>query len=112
MVDVMMRPGNVHFESCNCLKDCNFVQLNQVNINERFEVGNDSDFVHRSSASIYYGDDEFVAYRRLESYGNVELLSNIGGLLGLFLGMSVLSIIETVYFFTLRFIDDLWQKPQ
>lgn len=61
-----------------------------------------------ASASIYFDDDEYIAYKRFASFGTVSFLSNIGGLLGLFLGVSVLSIVEFLYFFTLRFIDNLW----
>lgn len=64
------------------------------------------------SLSVYFGSDGFVAYKRFESYGAVGLLSKIGGLLGLFFGLSMLSIIETVYFFTLRFLVDFWSKKK
>jgi hypothetical protein len=63
-----------------------------------------------AAVQVYFDDVEYIAYRRYASFGTVTLLSNIGGLLGLFLGVSVLSVIETIYFFTLRFIDDLWYK--
>lgn len=62
------------------------------------------------SASIYFADDEFIAYRRFESYGSVSLLSKIGGMLGLFLGISVLSVVEVFYFLTLRLFNDMWSK--
>ena len=51
-----------------------------------------------------------MAYKRCASHGIVRIVSNIGGVLGFFLGISLLSIIETIYFFTLRFINDLWIK--
>lgn len=61
-----------------------------------------------SFVSIYFGSEEYSGYKRYASYGTVSLLSNIGGLLGLFLGISFLSVVETIYFFTLRFFNDLW----
>ena len=39
---------------------------------------------------------------RGELYSFVELFSNIGGLLGLCMGFSALSLVEFAYFFTLR----------
>ena len=67
---------------------------------------------NHATATFYFGDDEFVAYKRYDTHGRVGLLSNIGGLLGLFLGISLLSIVETIYFFTLRFFNDfLIQTP-
>jgi acid-sensing ion channel, other len=77
---------------------------------ERITVENSSDFVYAASGLVYFDKDEYVAYKRYPSHGTVSLLSNIGGVLGLFLGISVLSIVEMIYFFTLRFIANLWIK--
>ena len=62
-----------------------------------------------AAATFYFGNDDFVAYKRYETHGRVGFLSNVGGLLGLFMGISLLSIVETIYFFTLRFINDLYE---
>lgn len=101
--------ANVEHEntkSCECLPDCNFIFYYYENVHERFKVENQSQLEEHSAAAIRYEDYEFVAYKRYESYASAGLLSNIGGLLGLFLGVSVLSIIETIYFFTLRLLSD------
>lgn len=48
-------------------------------------------------------DGRFVTkLKRIELYTYTDFLAICGGLLGLFLGISALSIIEMVYFFTLR----------
>jgi hypothetical protein len=47
--------------------------------------------------------DEFVGLERSELFGIVDFIGNCGGLLGLFMGVSVLSIIEFIYYFTIRF---------
>lgn len=36
--------------------------------------------------------------------------ANTGGLLGLFMGFSLLSVIEIVYYFTLRLWSRIWKK--
>lgn len=100
------------YKSCKCLPECNIISYYYENFHERFKVENQSMFDEHSAALIRFDDDEFVAYKRYESFGSVELLSNIGGLLGLFLGVSVLSIIETIYFFTLRLFNDIWCKKK
>lgn len=98
-------------DKSSCLPECNSIDYNFEVMVERMKPKvNDSLLNIRYSASIYFGSDEFVAYKRFESYGTVGLLSNIGGLLGMFLGLSALSVVETVYFFTLRFFNDLWCK--
>lgn len=45
---------------------------------------------------------QFLASERNELYGYVDFFSNTGGLLGLFIGVSVTSLIEILYFLTLR----------
>lgn len=40
--------------------------------------------------------------KRSELFGFTGFMANCGGLLGLFMGISVLSIIEIIYHFTLR----------
>ncbi|XP_069695430.1 pickpocket protein 28-like isoform X2 [Periplaneta americana] len=52
--------------------------------------------------SIYFKDKQFITSQRSELYGTTDFLANCGGLLGLFLGFSILSLVELVYFFTLR----------
>lgn len=43
---------------------------------------------------VYYGDLGYEEYNEVETMTWVDLISNIGGTLGLFLGMSFLSFVE------------------
>lgn len=52
--------------------------------------------------SIFFKEHQFITSKRSELYGLTDFMSNCGGLLGLFMGVSVLSIIEVIYYFTLR----------
>lgn len=107
----MVRSDSKTLKSCNCLSECNDIKYKFSVVRNDFVDDNITEDLYSASASIYFGDDEFIAYKRFESYGTVRLLSNIGGYLGLFLGISVLSVVEFIYFFTLRFVDDLWHNP-
>lgn len=40
----------------------------------------------------------FIAQQRAELYGMIDFIANMGGLLGLFTGVSIISFIEIVYF--------------
>jgi amiloride-sensitive sodium channel len=51
---------------------------------------------------VYYKTLHFMRHERGELYGLVDFFSNIGGLMGLCMGFSALSLVEVVYFFTLR----------
>lgn len=52
--------------------------------------------------SIFFKEHQFITSKRSELYGQTDFLANCGGLLGLFMGVSCLSIIEVIYYFTLR----------
>lgn len=46
--------------------------------------------------SIFYGDLGYEQYDEVEDMSWLDLISNIGGTLGLFIGMSFLSFVEIV----------------
>lgn len=45
-------------------------------------------------------------YRRQALRTNLDVIVSIGGILGLFLGASLLSAIEFIYYFTIRAINN------
>lgn len=51
---------------------------------------------------ISFKDNQVFASRRSELYGKTDFLANCGGLLGLFMGVSLLSVVEAIYYCTLR----------
>lgn len=55
-----------------------------------------------SSVMIYFDTHLIGMLKRVEHYTLTDFLAACGGLLGLCLGISALSIIEFLYFFTLR----------
>uniref|UniRef100_A0A1I8P290 Pickpocket protein 28-like n=1 Tax=Stomoxys calcitrans TaxID=35570 RepID=A0A1I8P290_STOCA len=103
-------------DNCNCLPACtsleyeteiteaNFDFVNILRDNDLYE--DETVWAKFSILSIYFKDSEFITSRRSELYGVTELLANFGGVVGLFMGISILSVVEIVYHFTLR----LWQK--
>lgn len=102
------------YRDCDCLPECNHIKYTVLNSASKLSPShlrtynnNNGTYSLEADVSILFSDDEYVAYRRFASYDTVSLLSDIGGYLGLFLGISFLSVIETVYFFTLRFINNI-----
>jgi Amiloride-sensitive sodium channel len=59
---------------------------------------------------IKWNVDEVYPNVRSVQFTVKDSLCNIGGLLGLFAGMSFLSLVEVVYFFTLRLISDFFKN--
>lgn len=57
---------------------------------------------HVSKLTVYFKSEYFISLQRSELYGPFDLLANFGGLLGLFNGFSLLSLVEIVYYLTLR----------
>lgn len=60
-----------------------------------------------SRLSIFFKEKQFITSRRSELYGPTDFLANCGGLLGLFMGVSILSIVEMIYYCTLRLCCNL-----
>lgn len=52
--------------------------------------------------SIFFRNQQFETEQRVESLTFPDFLALCGGLLGLFMGVSALSVVELIYFFTLR----------
>lgn len=68
-----------------------------------------SSFVHfeyrfniQNVLKLLFKKDNFIMINRSETNTMSEFISSCGGLLGLFMGVSVLSIVELIYFLTLR----------
>lgn len=55
-----------------------------------------------TQVSIFFKDTFVEAEKRVETYTYTDFLALCGGLLGLFLGISLLSLVEIIYFATLR----------
>ena len=63
-----------------------------------------------ASLSLFFKEDQFWTSKRSELYNIVEVIANIGGILGLFMGVSILSVVELVYFIILHFVQKI--KPK
>lgn len=51
---------------------------------------------------IFFKENEFITLTRSELYGPIDFVASCGGLLGLCIGASFLSIFELLYFCSLR----------
>ena len=52
--------------------------------------------------NIFFGEDKILKYVSRNRMSNLDFLSQIGGSLGLSMGVSIISVIEIIYWFTLR----------
>lgn len=97
---------------CDCLPACTSLtynaEMSQADFNwpavfQAFR-SNVSEFpgVQITRLTIFFKEMQFITSTRNELYGLTDFLANCGGLLGLFIGFSFLSAVETLYFLTFR----------
>uniref|UniRef100_A0A182HXE9 Uncharacterized protein n=1 Tax=Anopheles arabiensis TaxID=7173 RepID=A0A182HXE9_ANOAR len=114
-IDDPQRPVNEKItamvDRCNCLPACSSisydVETTQTTLDlEKFlRVNHEydrSDKFFITTIAIYFKESYFITSKRSELYGWVDFLANCGGLLGLFMGVSILSLLEICYFITIR----------
>jgi len=82
---------------CGCMDQCNSVDYNIEIIDTK--IVDDNEII---VMSFRFKDNEFIPLIRQQQFKLVDFLSLCGGLMGLFAGVSALSIIELLYFLTLR----------
>ncbi|XP_055591069.1 pickpocket protein 28-like [Uranotaenia lowii] len=102
---------------CNCLPACTSIQysveITQTDLDlqswmESYEPGSTGNpGISLANVKVYFKEAQFITSKRSELYGVIDFLANCGGLLGLCLGVSVLSLVEIVYFCTARPIMQL-----
>ncbi|XP_073819625.1 pickpocket protein 28-like [Musca autumnalis] len=106
--------GSSDKDPCNCMPSCTSldydVEISQSEFNEEqifaaFKI-KDAVGAKWSRLTVHFKDNEFITSKRSELYGFTDFLANCGGVLGLFMGISILSFIEWLYHFTLR----LWSN--
>ncbi|XP_062698800.1 pickpocket protein 28-like [Aedes albopictus] len=116
-------------KKCNCLPSCTSYQFDFEILQHSFNSSGNIDGVqayvqhlrqqleqfqsffissttlsrdYLGTLSVFFKEPHFIAKARSEQYELTDLIANCGGLLGLFTGTSLLSLIEIVYFCSLR----------
>ncbi|XP_076678005.1 pickpocket protein 28 [Andrena cerasifolii] len=99
--------------SCNCYPGCFEINYNveisqsklvpNFNIAENYVKTSKKYFTENMAVvHLFFVDSQFTKYMKNELFGFTEFLSSTGGLLGLFMGFSFLSLVEIIYFLILR----------
>lgn len=91
---------------CDCLPSCSSISYN-IETSEMEPLytssfPNNIKDIHKTKLKFHFKENNFFSWKRYESYGTSDFLASIGGILGLFLGISIMSITEIIYFFTVR----------
>ncbi|KAL1396786.1 hypothetical protein pipiens_010269 [Culex pipiens pipiens] len=98
--------------NCNCLPGCTSMQYDAEITTTDFEWMNwvrsmklstkMIEGMQISYLGIYYKEPQFMTSKRSELYGMTDFLANCGGIMGLCMGISLLSLVELVYFCSVR----------
>lgn len=91
---------NMQRVHCNCLPNCRTIDYD-VDYQMVYESGQNTTF-SLSQMMLSFKGTEFDSQKRMSRTGTLDFLSYTAGLLGLYMGMSLLSIVEFFYFFTVR----------
>lgn len=59
---------------------------------------------------VQFAKPEFLAMRMSAQFSLTDFISQCGGLLGLFMGVSILSIVEVIYYFTIKLMYRVKEK--
>jgi len=89
--------------NCSCLPLCDSVSFN-VKYNIMYETKGKETIIN-----VRMNMDDVILFRRYQQFTFSDVVSYVGGLLGLFAGISMLSIVEFFYFFTIRVGVNLWR---
>ncbi|KAJ6645324.1 F-box-like/WD repeat-containing protein ebi [Pseudolycoriella hygida] len=96
----------LHVRNCNCLPDCtsiNYnVEISQAASEDYYKYIITEKPLAYTQMYLTFKENKFLSLNRMETSTMSHFFSEIGGLLGLFMGLSMISIIEFVYFCTLR----------
>ncbi|KAG5668707.1 hypothetical protein PVAND_016636 [Polypedilum vanderplanki] len=86
--------------NCTCLPECNSITYQTT-----FYPADNSDD-KEIVITVQLNTDDLVLYRKVQQFTFSDAVSYVGGLLGLFAGISLLSIVEIFYFLILRACHD------
>lgn len=98
------------FDSCNCFSPCSSIDYETEIYSIKLSQNYSDDIEKNVQINFRFKDNEFFSTRRYLQFTFEDFISYVGGLLGLFAGISVLSIFEIVFFFVVRPLSNIFIK--
>ena len=65
---------------------------------------------HTSEVFFYFKENDIFTFIRKRQFTTIDFISSCGGILGLFAGISILSIVELFYYFSIRIAVNAWTE--
>lgn len=88
---------------CNCLPSCDSVKYNIEVIPKKLSNVSSNEIVIR----FKFKDSEYTPLRRYQQFTFIDFVSQSGGILGLFAGVSLLTVVELFYLLFIRGISNV-----
>lgn len=113
---LQVEPKYLKNRVCNCLPLCTDLNYKvsssqahwspksglSLSLNDNETFSNITNNIAKVRA--YFFSSDFIGSERNELFGPIDFLANFGGLLGLFTGFSILSLMEIIYFLSVRLL--------
>lgn len=92
---------------CSCLPECSRIDYGTElqPIYQEKEI--DANFV---LIDVHFADETTLKYRTDVTFSEMDLIVGFGGIVSLFLGSSIMSLVEVIYFSTIALIKKYLQK--
>jgi acid-sensing ion channel, other len=99
--------------NCKCLDACDSIKYDVEIIANTVKEYNETLEIKQVDIGVRlnfkFKDVDIVPLRRYLPFTFTDFLAQSGGMLGLFAGISVLSLVELMYFMTIRWMVNLWR---
>ncbi|XP_053692037.1 sodium channel protein Nach-like [Sabethes cyaneus] len=108
------------FPVCRCLPNCASVQypaemssrlLNRTYSDKAQDFYTDIKIKDLSALHVYYSDLVSTRFLKKVNQNWLDVLASFGGILSLFLGFSIITGFEVIYFFSIRVLFDVFSRP-
>lgn len=90
----------------DCLPVCDSITYDAEISISKMKVDALSRFIKKGNrvirVTVSFKDQQYFASHRSELYGTMDFIASVGGIMSLFMGISLLSFVEIIYFATLR----------
>lgn len=92
---------------CDCLPSCTSITYH-MEISQNTEHNLESATDYFTQLNLRFRDTNFLAIERNALFSQTDFWASCGGIFGLFIGFSVISIVEIVYFLSVRWLCNIW----
>ncbi|XP_066907785.1 pickpocket protein 28 [Halyomorpha halys] len=94
-------------QECQCYPTCTTLEYDSKTWYNVRPIENEraSQRMNKTVIVVYSTDPDYIKSERRATYSLVDFIADCGGVFGLFCGMSIISILEFLYFGTLWFLE-------